>query len=51
MWKEAEESSELACTNGYQNPKYLERTFEEVWGTEADDNNGYDDYFPLDEND
>jgi hypothetical protein len=35
----------------FQNPRYLEMTFEEVWGTERDDNNDYDSYFPLDEND
>jgi len=49
MWKEDEESTGLICTNKYQDPKYLERSFEEVWGTEKDDNKNYDDYFPLDE--
>ena len=53
MYKD-QESDELMCANfngRYQNVKFLERTFEEVGGTEKDDNSDYDEYFSLDEND
>jgi len=53
MYRETN-SDALICTNfdeRVQNPKYIERTFEEDFGTEHDDNNDWDGYFPLDEND
>ncbi|MBI4644473.1 MAG: hypothetical protein HY790_09160 [Deltaproteobacteria bacterium] len=53
MYRE-KESDALICANldeRFQNQKYLERTFEEVWRIELNDNNDYDNYFPLDDND